>query len=72
MVCGLFCVFWLSFGLLQLPTLGLATTYSVNGRNAVVALYLLVWCGVEWVTTKAYRGVKGYVTSASINRETTS
>jgi uncharacterized membrane protein YdjX (TVP38/TMEM64 family) len=53
MVCGLFCVFWLSFGLLQLPTLGLAAAYSPVGdaaagavsreMNAVVALYLLVW-----------------------------
>ncbi|OCL15187.1 hypothetical protein AOQ84DRAFT_415029 [Glonium stellatum] len=53
MVCGLFCVFWLSFGLLQLPTLGLAAAYSTAGDasagaaseeyNAVVALYLLVW-----------------------------
>src|SRR5690348_17171458 len=53
MVCGLFCVFWLSFGLLQLPTLGLAAAYSVDGiaseglvskeMNAAIALYLLVW-----------------------------
>ena len=53
MVCGLFCVFWLSFGLLQLPTLGLATAYSATGNaaeglmskemNAVIALYLLIW-----------------------------
>ena len=54
MVCGLFTVFWLSFGVLQLPTLGLAAPYSESGTNAiagsttkefnaVVALYLMVW-----------------------------
>ena len=54
MVCGLFAVFWLSFGMLQLPTLGLATPYSTTGTNAVegaaspefnavIALYLIVW-----------------------------
>lgn len=54
MVMGLFAVFWLSFGVLQLPTLGLAAAYSSTGDsmaeglaskqyNAVVALYLLVW-----------------------------
>ncbi|KAL2393614.1 Protein alcS [Exophiala dermatitidis] len=54
MVCGLFSVFWLSFGMLQLPTLGLAAPYSASGTdavsgaatkefNAVVALYLIVW-----------------------------
>jgi len=54
MVCGLFAVFWLSFGMLQLPTLGLAAPYSADGTdaitggaskeyNAVIALYLLVW-----------------------------
>jgi len=64
MVCGLFCVFWLSFGLLQLPTLGLATAYSATGdaaagmvskeMNAVIALYLLVWgfaLGTFWLFT---------------------
>ncbi|KAF2195148.1 hypothetical protein K469DRAFT_543938 [Zopfia rhizophila CBS 207.26] len=64
MVCGLFCVFWLSFGLLQLPTLGLATAYSATGNategmvskemNAVIALYLLVWgfaLGTFWIFT---------------------
>jgi succinate-acetate transporter protein len=64
MVCGLFCVFWLSFGLLQLPTLGLATAYSATGNaaegmvskemNAVIALYLLVWgfaLGTFWLFT---------------------
>jgi len=54
MVCGLFSVFWLSFGMLQLPTLGLAAPYSASGTNnvtgaaspeynAVIALYLIVW-----------------------------
>ncbi|KAF2025439.1 hypothetical protein EK21DRAFT_76421 [Setomelanomma holmii] len=64
MVCGLFCVFWLSFGLLQLPTLGLAASYSATGNaaegmvskemNAVIALYLLVWgfaLGTFWLFT---------------------
>jgi succinate-acetate transporter protein len=52
MVMGLFAVFWLSFGMLQLPTLGLATPYISAGDttgaaspqyNAVIALYLIVW-----------------------------
>ena len=54
MVMSLFAVFWLSFGLLELPTLGLAAAYSKSGTNAaegaaspeynaVVALYLIVW-----------------------------
>jgi len=53
MVCGLFAVFWFSFGMLQLPTLGLAAAYSPTGdaaagaisleMNSVIALYLLVW-----------------------------
>jgi len=52
MVMGLFAVFWLSFGLLQLPTLQLATAYasasdptglSSHEYNATVALYLIVW-----------------------------
>ncbi|RAR00874.1 plasma membrane ammonium transporter (Ato3) [Stemphylium lycopersici] len=34
MVCGLFSVFWLSFGMLQLPTLGLAASYSSTGDAA--------------------------------------
>jgi hypothetical protein len=51
MVCGLFCVFWLSFGLLQLPTAGIAALYSADGNaadgalsvgyNAGIALYLI-------------------------------
>jgi succinate-acetate transporter protein len=38
MVCGLFCVFWLSFGLLQLPTSGIAASYSPDGNSAEGAL----------------------------------
>lgn len=64
MVSGLFAVFWLSFGMLQLPTLGLAASYSPTGSaaeglaskemNAVIALYLLVWgfaLGTFWLFT---------------------
>lgn len=58
MVCGLFSVFWLSFGILQLPTLNLQAAYAPAGTssadaaaagaasvqyNAALALYLLVW-----------------------------
>jgi len=52
MVMGLFAVFWLSFGVLQLPTLGLSSPYTATGDptgaaspqyNAVLALYLIVW-----------------------------
>ncbi|KAK0249202.1 hypothetical protein LTR02_005884 [Friedmanniomyces endolithicus] len=53
MVQSLFAVFWLSFGLLQLPTLGLAAAYSPTGNaaegalsqeyNSVIGLYLIVW-----------------------------
>lgn len=55
MVMGLFAVFWLSFGMLQLPTLQLAAPYEAaldvpTGAgaltpeyNAVIALYLIVW-----------------------------
>ncbi|KAK3937584.1 GPR1/FUN34/yaaH family-domain-containing protein [Diplogelasinospora grovesii] len=49
MVMGLFAVFWLSFGVLQLPTLQLTAPYDPTGGalspeyNAVVALYLIVW-----------------------------
>lgn len=54
MVMSLFAVFWLSFGLLQLPTLGLAAAYSASGTNAAqgaasvqynaaIAIYLIVW-----------------------------
>jgi succinate-acetate transporter protein len=53
MVMSLFAVFWLSFGLLQMPTLGLAAAYSATGNaaegaaskeyKAVVGIYLIVW-----------------------------
>lgn len=54
MVCGLFAVFWLSFGVLQLPEWQLAASYSTTGTsgaegavsvgyNAAIALYLIVW-----------------------------
>lgn len=53
MVMGLFAVFWLSFGLIQLPTLALSSAYSPTGDaaegaasvgyNATIALYLIVW-----------------------------
>ena len=53
MVCGIFAVFWLSFGVLQLPSWGLAAAYSSTGNategaasvgyNAAIAIYLLVW-----------------------------
>lgn len=52
MVMGLFSVFWLSFGMLQLPGLGLglpfATTSDPTGTgaaayNAAIGLYLVVW-----------------------------
>jgi hypothetical protein len=54
MVCGLFAVFWLSFGVLQLPEWQIAASYSVSGTNAsegaisvgynaAIALYLIVW-----------------------------
>ncbi|KAF2108381.1 plasma membrane ammonium transporter [Lophiotrema nucula] len=73
MVCGLFCVFWLSFGLLQLPTLGLAEAYADGAAgkemNAVIALYLLVWgfaLGTFWLFTlrinAVFAGIFGFVT----------
>jgi succinate-acetate transporter protein len=52
MVMGLFAVFWLSFGMLQLPTLGLARAYATAADptglaskqyNAVIGLYLIIW-----------------------------
>lgn len=52
MVMGLFAVFWLSFGLLQVPTLALgipfATPEDPTGMasrefNAAIGLYLVVW-----------------------------
>lgn len=52
MVMGLFAVFWLSFGMLQLPTLDLGAPYATASDatgtlsqeyNAAIALYLIVW-----------------------------
>lgn len=52
MVMGLFSVFWLSFGMLQLPTLGLGSPFATSmdttgvtsvGFNAAIGLYLVVW-----------------------------
>ncbi|KAI0198612.1 GPR1/FUN34/yaaH family-domain-containing protein [Astrocystis sublimbata] len=52
MVMGLFSVFWLSFGVLYLPTLGLAMPYMTDADpsglaspayNTDIALYLIVW-----------------------------
>jgi hypothetical protein len=52
MVMGLFAVFWLSFGMLQLPTLQLGAPYASAADptgllsreyNSAVALYLIVW-----------------------------
>ncbi|KAF2269118.1 plasma membrane ammonium transporter [Lojkania enalia] len=73
MVCGLFCVFWLSFGLLQLPTLGLAEAYSSpKEMNAVIALYLIVWgfaLGTFWLFTirinAVFAGIFFFVTLGS-------
>jgi uncharacterized protein len=52
-VMGMFAVFWLSFGVLETPSWGIAASYSATGDaaqgaasvgyNAAVALYLLVW-----------------------------
>jgi succinate-acetate transporter protein len=52
-VMGMFAVFWLSFGVLNTPSWGIAASYSATGDaaqgaasvgyNAAVALYLLVW-----------------------------
>jgi hypothetical protein len=52
MVCGFFAVFWFSFGFLQLPTMGIAASFSATGTNAAegaisvgytagIALYLV-------------------------------
>jgi len=59
MVMGMFAVFWLSFGVLETPSWGIAASYSPTGNasegaasvgyNAAVALYLMIW-GV-WLFT---------------------
>ncbi|OTB01700.1 hypothetical protein M426DRAFT_265605 [Hypoxylon sp. CI-4A] len=52
MAMGLYAVFWLSFGMLQLPTLQLASPYATASDptglvspeyNTVIGLYLIVW-----------------------------
>ena len=54
LILGMFSVFWLSFGMLNLPTLGLAAAYSPSGTNATVGgaspeynagigIFLIVW-----------------------------
>lgn len=53
MVMAMFAVFWLSFGIIQTPTLQLAQAYSATGNeaegaasvayNAGIAMYLTVW-----------------------------
>ncbi|KAH8685391.1 GPR1/FUN34/yaaH family-domain-containing protein [Tricladium varicosporioides] len=53
MAMGMFAVFWLSFGVLQTPSWGIAASYSTTGSaaegaasvgyNAAIALYLMVW-----------------------------
>ncbi|RFU33302.1 hypothetical protein B7463_g3021, partial [Scytalidium lignicola] len=53
MIMGMFAVFWLSFGMLETPTLQIQQAYSATGSaaegaastgfNAAVAMYLMVW-----------------------------
>jgi succinate-acetate transporter protein len=53
MIMGMFAVYWLSFGALQTPSMGIAASYSATGDaaqgaltvgyNAAIALYLMVW-----------------------------
>ncbi|KAK0099401.1 hypothetical protein ONS96_008428 [Cadophora gregata f. sp. sojae] len=53
LVMGMFAVFWLSFGVLQAPSWGIAESYSATGNaaegaasvgyNAAIALYLTMW-----------------------------
>ncbi|KAK6954579.1 hypothetical protein Daesc_004546 [Daldinia eschscholtzii] len=52
MAMGLYAVFWLSFGMLQLPTLQLGEPYATTGDptgqmspeyNSVIGIYLVVW-----------------------------
>tara|TARA_R110002060_G_scaffold45101_9_gene56440 strand:- start:10 stop:483 length:474 start_codon:yes stop_codon:yes gene_type:complete len=53
LVMGMFAVFWLSFGVLQTPSWGIAASYSATGDaaegaasvgyNAAIALYLTMW-----------------------------
>ncbi|KAG9237310.1 GPR1/FUN34/yaaH family-domain-containing protein [Amylocarpus encephaloides] len=74
MVMGMFAVFWLSFGVLQTPSWGIAASYSATGDavegaaskgyNAAIALYLMVW-GV-WLFTTFLFTLKTNVVFASI------
>lgn len=52
MVSALFAIFWLSFGMLQLPTLQLGSPFTTDADptgaaspeyNSAIALYLVVW-----------------------------
>lgn len=62
MVMGLFAVFWLSFGLLEVPNLALGTPFATPGDpmgtasreyNAAIGLYLIVW-GFAFLTFFAF------------------
>ncbi|KKY39806.1 putative plasma membrane ammonium transporter [Diaporthe ampelina] len=81
MVMALFDVFWLSFGVLQLPTLQLGAPYATDADptgttapafNAAIALYLIVW-GFALLTfffftlriNAVFASIFGLVTAAS-------
>jgi len=74
MVMGMFAVFWLSFGVLETPSWGIAASYSPTGDstegaasvgyNAAVALYLMIW-GV-WLFTVFLFTLKTNAVFASI------
>lgn len=55
MVCGLFAVFWLSFGVLQLPTLGLATPYATT--TTASSSVTSTAAAVEGMASKQYNAV---------------
>lgn len=71
---GMFAVFWLSFGVLETPSWGIAASYSPTGDstegaasvgyNAAVALYLMIW-GV-WLFTVFLFTLKTNAVFASI------
>ena len=71
---GMFAVFWLSFGVLETPSWGIAASYSPTGEstegaasvgyNAAVALYLMIW-GV-WLFTVFLFTLKTNAVFASI------
>ena len=70
----MFAVFWLSFGVLETPSWGIAASYSPTGDstegaasvgyNAAVALYLMIW-GV-WLFTVFLFTLKTNAVFASI------